>query len=167
MSELIEIKMKADFTDNKDGIRKMIASKYPRLGPNADELEVYCDEGWMNIIDETLKSINEIAVMFNADVTIDEIKEKYGQCRMYFTRSDNDVMLGQDFHQPIERLTDRLSEISEKTCESCGSKDASVKKLKGNNYWVKAICEPCDEKQYQKVLAANEKLKKEKENAGI
>jgi hypothetical protein len=144
----------------------MIASKYPRLGPNADELEIYCDEGWMDIIDQTLKPINEIAAMFNAGITIDEIKEKYGQCRLYFTRSDNDVMLGQDFHQPIERLSDRLTEISEKTCESCGSKNAEVKKLRGNPYWVKAICYPCDQEQYEKVLEMNEKAKKEKENAG-
>jgi len=166
MSKLTEAIIKTEFTDSKDGIRKMIASKYPRLGPKCEALEIYCDEGWMDIIDQTLKPINEIAVMFNADITIDEIKEKYGQCRLYFTRSDNDVMLGQDFHQPIERLSDRLTEISEKTCESCGSKNAEVKKLRGNPYWVKAICYPCDQEQYEKVLEMNEKAKKEKENAG-
>jgi hypothetical protein len=63
-------------------------------------------------------------------VTLDQVKEKFGTLRFYYTGGD-DIIDG------MVRMAESMSGV---TCEGCGN----VGERRGGG-WVRTICGPCEE----------------------
>lgn len=95
---------------------------------------IECDDGWFNILYVLCGQINAYTEFNNTpEVTINQVKEKYGGLRFYFTGGD----------KTIDNLVSYAERLSERTCEICGSPG----KLGQTNGWYKTTCERCNEKR--------------------
>ena len=115
-----------------------------------------CGDGWYNILNQLMGNIqhhidwkekqrnwntewnkehpDELRVIPESipQVTLDQVKEKFGTLRFYYTGGD-DVIDG------MVRMAESMSGV---TCEGCGN----VGERKGGG-WVHTYCEPCEEKR--------------------
>jgi Archaeal TRASH domain len=89
-----------------------------------------CEDGWASLIRESLEKIDKIASKSGYPTRVVQIKEKYGELRIY-----------------LDTETDEMSEIclqatlsSRKVCEMCGNPGV----LKEKNRWYYTSCEDCD-----------------------
>ena len=110
-----------------------------------------CGDGWFNIIDQLMGNIQhhidwkerqrEVAIRFNSkaasgemrevpeeisQVTVDQVKEKFGTLRFYYTGGD-------DY---IDGLVSMAESMSGVTCETCGNPGKST-----GGGWIKTVCE--------------------------
>ena len=74
-------------------------------------------------------------------VTLDQVKEKFGTLRFYYSGGD-------DYISGLVTMAESMSAI---TCESCGNPGERT-----GGGWIKTICEPCEDKR-------SAEYKKEKE----
>ena len=103
-----------------------------------DLLETYKDEkgeysfgvgpGWNKLL---IKLFNDIDKLQPADFSIQQIKEKFGSLRFYFSSSSK--------HDEISELVRKAEKKSAKTCEDCGAPGKS----RGES-WVRTICDMCE-----------------------
>ena len=77
-------------------------------------------------------------------VTLDQVKEKFGTLRFYYSGGD-DVIDG------MVRMAESMSGV---TCEECGNPGES----RGGG-WIRTICEPCEEARELARQKANEEWK--------
>jgi hypothetical protein len=97
--------------------------------PNLLNLKGFaCDDGWFNIIYQSLRELNYYCLNKNVDLQITQIKEKFAALRIYFDGGD-------DYVKGVVGLAERLSM---NTCEVCGCSPANVK---SNKVWLKTLCE--------------------------
>jgi len=118
-----------------------------------------CGNGWFNIINQLCQNIqhhidwsiqnNEQDLKYNEEnpdklktvrpicnqVTVDQVKEKFGTLRFYYTGGD-------DYIRGLASMAESMSGV---TCEECGN-------LASTNYpepggWISTICDPCKEKR--------------------
>jgi len=119
----------------KKELEEKLFEKYPKLlrGRNKSikknllPFGIACDDGWYDLIDETLAKIKEK----NEDVKVTQIKEKYGGLRVYISKGNDAIF-------------DIIHEAEEKSasiCEKCGSKDAERRSRGG---WIKTLCKECN-----------------------
>jgi len=83
--------------------------------------------GWLPII----KDLDYRLSAIDPDYSIDQIKEKFGGLRFYFTSEKH-----------FEELYDLVAEAEKlcwETCEGCGA----VGIVQTSKYWHKTLCEPC------------------------
>jgi len=110
-----------------------------------------CGNGWFNILDQLMGNIQhhiywkerqrEVAIRFNSkaasgemrevpeeisQVTVDQVKEKFGTLRFYYTGGD-------DY---IDGLVSMAESMSGVTCETCGNPGKST-----GGGWIKTVCE--------------------------
>ena len=110
-----------------------------------------CGDGWFNILDQLMSNIQHHidwkekqrswAIRFNStappedmrpvpesilQVTLDQVKEKFGGLRFYYTGGD----------EHIRGLVSMAESMSEVTCEICGSPGK-----RGGNGWISTRCE--------------------------
>ena len=91
-----------------------------------------CGDGWFNILDQLMGNIQHHIDWKNkkeevvAQVTLDQVKEKFGTLRFYYTGGD-DVIDG------MVRMAESMSSV---TCEECGNPG---KRIGGG--WVTTLCE--------------------------
>ena len=110
-----------------------------------------CGDGWFNILDQLMGNIQhhiywkerqrEVAIRFNSkaasgemrevpeeisQVTVDQVKEKFGTLRFYYTGGD-------DY---IDGLVSMAESMSGVTCETCGNPGKST-----GGGWIKTVCE--------------------------
>jgi hypothetical protein len=110
-----------------------------------------CGDGWFNILDQLMGNIQhhidwkerqrEVAIRFNSkaasgemrevpeeipQVTVDQVKEKFGTLRFYYTGGD-------DY---IDGLVSMAESMSSVTCETCGNPGKST-----GGGWIKTVCE--------------------------
>ena len=83
-----------------------------------------CGPGWKSIIDPLIAACNR------RGARIDQIKEKYGSLRFYYTPAG----FGWDDH--LEDLVDEAEAESERTCEMCGKPGYTRVKA----HWYKTLC---------------------------
>ena len=111
-------------------LRQQCIEKYPLLFPTKIDFDI--DDGWFNIIDLLCHSIqthinwqnrNELTV---EQVTVLQLKEKFGGLRFYYQGGDDYV----------SGLVVMAEQLSERTCERCGDKG----KLRSGG-WVKCLCD--------------------------
>ena len=90
-----------------------------------------CGTGWYEIIYKMCVEIDDLYFKrdCNIDVTILQIKEKYGALRV----SDNKL------DAEIGFIVSKYEELSKHTCEICGAEG----KLINDGYWIKVRCEDC------------------------
>jgi hypothetical protein len=104
-----------------------------------------CGDGWFNILNQLCQNIQHYIDWKNKDsevvtqVTVDQVKEKFGTLRFYYTGGD-------DYIRGLVSMAESMSGV---TCESCGNPS----EVQMNNGWMRSICTPCEEKrelEYQK-----------------
>jgi pyruvoyl-dependent arginine decarboxylase (PvlArgDC) len=84
-------------------------------------------------------------------VTLDQVKEKFGTLRFYYTGGDEHI-------SGMVRMAESMSAV---TCESCGNPGEQTR-----GGWIKTTCKPCEDKraaEYARQTAEYE-TKKETKN---
>ena len=111
--------------------------KYPNLfGPSPHEgfdtnsTYVEVPKGWYPLLDAMFEEIDaEIARDPSSWIALDQVKEKYGTLRVYFTGGND----------KIDSIVERYEERSAVTCERCAGEDPT----QSREGWVKTLCPAC------------------------
>ena len=90
--------------------------------------DINCWEGWYPLIDHVLASINDYSDVYNKEVRVVQIKEKFGALRIYAEPS-----LYNEYVWGILHLAERLSKT---ICERCGEPG----ELRTDIGWHKTLC---------------------------
>jgi len=102
--------------------------KYPDLFAN---IGIECNMGWYDIISSVCYRIKQHEKNKKSDyypVTFDQIKEKYGGLRVYYSGGDDYV----------DGVIDMAEEMSYKTCERCGFPGSP-----NRQGWMMTLCDKC------------------------
>jgi hypothetical protein len=116
-----------------------LCEKYPKLMINRNKPMTEtcmcwgfdCGDGWYNILDQLMGNIQNHIDWKNRQtelvkqVTLDQVKEKFGTLRFYYTGGD-DVIDG------MVRMAESMSAV---VCETCGAPG----KRRGGG-WVRTLC---------------------------
>jgi len=107
-----------------------------------------CGDGWYNILNALMGNIQHHIDWNNQNfekgytqykqvpqVTLDQVKEKFGTLRFYYTGGD-------DYVRGLVTMAESMSAI---TCETCGNPGTQTR-----GGWIKTICEPCNTKKETK-----------------
>jgi hypothetical protein len=132
---------------NKD-LQNKLYEKYPVLFENRTKSAmescmawgVECGDGWYEIISNLCYEINQHENNLKNQkklseyypVRFDQIKEKFGGLRVYYSGGD-------DFVHGVASMAEA---ISYKTCELCGDKGKPNKEG-----WISTLCEKCNNKR--------------------
>jgi len=123
-----------------------------------------CGDGWYNILNLLMSNIQHHIDHNNKNfekgytqykqvpqVTLDQVKEKFGTLRFYYTGGD-------DYVRGLVSMAESMSAV---TCESCGNPGKQT-----GGGWIRTICEPCEDKRAAEYAAyhAPKELKKETAN---
>ena len=140
----------------KQELDKLLCEKYPKMmvNRNSPMMETCmcwgfeCGDGWFNILDQLMGNIQHHLDWKNKkeevvpQVTLDQIKEKFGTLRFYYTGGD-DVIDG------MVRMAESMSAV---TCEQCGN----IGECRGGG-WVHTTCTPCEQaRELARTKAAEE-----------
>lgn len=130
-------------------------SKYPFLmiksWTNTEEDEsCWLDcmpEGWVKafgkqMCDDLMMALGD----YTDEWTIVEVKEKYGELRIY------DAGCPSDIYDDVQRIIDKYSYISRFVCKDCGSMDARMY----DDGWMSPFCEECFTKQMKERFDEDE-----------
>ena len=124
----------------KQELDELLCKRYPQMMVNRDKSMMEtcmcwgfaCGDGWFNILDQLMGNIQHHIDWKNKkeevvpQVTLDQVKEKFGTLRFYYTGGD-DV---------IDGMVTMAESISGVTCEECGSPGKRV-----GGGWVTTLCE--------------------------
>ena len=126
---------------------KQLCEKYPKMMVNRNKnmqetcmcWGFECGDGWFNILDQLMSNIQHHIDWNNqnfdkgykqykqvAQVTLDQVKEKFGTLRFYYTGGD-DIIDG------MVRMAESMSAV---TCEACGAPGTT-----GGRGWITTLCE--------------------------
>ena len=103
---------------------------------------VACGAGWFNILNQLCQNIQSHIDWKNskeevvAQVTIAQIKEKFGSLRFYYDGGD-------DYISGMVTLAESMSGV---TCEDCG--DVGVHR---NGGWIRTLCDTHEEERKQRM----------------
>ena len=146
----------------KQELDKLLCEKYPKMmvNRNKDMKETCmcwgfeCGDGWFNILDQLMGNIQHHIDWNNqnfekgykqykqvAQVTLDQVKEKFGTLRFYYTGGDDEI-------SGMVRMAESMSGV---TCEECGNPG----ERRGGG-WVHTFCEPCEIKREEAINKAAE-----------
>ena len=132
---------------------ELLCQRYPKMMVNREKSMMEtcmcwgfeCGDGWFNILDQLMGNIQHHIDWKNkkeevvAQVTLDQIKEKFGTLRFYYTGGDDEI-------SGMVRMAESMSGV---TCEEC----SAPAKPHGPG-WIRTICEPCE--QAREVKRAKE-----------
>ena len=131
----------------KQELDKLLCEKYPKMMVNRNKpmqetcmcWGFECGDGWFNVLDQLMGNIQHHIDWNNKNfekgytqykqvpqVTLDQIKEKFGTLRFYYTGGD-DVIDG------MVRMAESMSGV---TCEECGNSGTT-----GGQGWLVTLCE--------------------------
>lgn len=124
-----------------DELERSLLRKYPAIfgeDPTSTNRAVYwgveCGDGWHNLLDTLCHDIQSyINSEHVQQVTFIQVKEKFGELRIYYTLID----------KHIDDLIKEVAKKSKVTCEYCGAPGVHQKTSSG---WVKTLCPRCLEK---------------------
>ena len=106
-------------------LTQILLDKYPKLFSNQQFWGFECGDGWYDILDHLCGAIKEHT--YDSDeVTVDQVKEKFGRLRFYLSRED-DVIHG---------MVSMAEYMSGHTCEMCGER--GTMSTKG---WMVTLCD--------------------------
>jgi hypothetical protein len=132
---------------------KLLCEKYPKMMVNRNKnmqetcmcWGFECGDGWFNILNQLMSNIQHHIDWNNQNfekgykqykqvtqVTLDQVKEKFGTLRFYYTGGDDEI-------SGMVRMAESMSGV---TCEECGN----VGERRGGG-WVHTYCEPCEIKR--------------------
>ncbi len=92
-----------------------------------------CGPGWDAIVSDALSKIREECQKSKIRMYVHQIKEKYGELRIYLLYSSG----------VMEEIIEQATYKSRETCESCGRKGKTI--IRGG--WFYTRCDECWEKQ--------------------
>ena len=131
----------------KQELDKLLCEKYPKMLINRNKPMTEtcmcwgfeCGDGWFQILDSLMGNIQHHIDWNNKNfekgytqykqvpqVTLDQVKEKFGTLRFYYTGGD-DVIDG------MVRMAESMSAV---TCEECGHPGTT-----GGQGWISTLCE--------------------------
>ena len=131
----------------KQELDKLLCEKYPKMLVNRNKPMTEtcmcwgfeCGDGWFQILDSLMRNIQHHIDWNNKNfekgykqykqvpqVTLDQVKEKFGTLRFYYTGGD-DVIDG------MVRMAESMSAV---TCEQCGNPGTT-----GGQGWITTLCE--------------------------
>ncbi len=124
----------------KQALDKLLCEKYPKImvNRNKDMKETTmcwgfeCGDGWFNILDQLMGNIRHHIDWRNkkeefiAQVTLDQVKEKFGTLSFYYTGGD-------DYIRGMVRMAESMSGT---VCEECGAPG----KRRGSG-WIYTACD--------------------------
>jgi len=141
--------------------------------PEGWEPEVTCERGWLPVVLQLMKDIDEAWRGFPVEGAPErcwcpvEVKEKFGGLRFYVQ-----VLVPPNKADPAERIADvnartqkmndlirKAEEACSKICEDCGNATTGPRWV---NNWVRTVCQPC----YENWLEADVEHLKEVNKAG-
>ena len=104
-----------------------------------------CGDGWFTLLDQLMGNIQHHLDWKNKDgevvpqVTLDQVKEKFGTLRFYYTGGD-------DYIRGMVTMAESMSGV---TCEGCGgpATTSNVDPETGITGWIRTECKPCEEKR--------------------
>jgi len=110
-------------------LEKELQSKYLFMTIDNEPVYCQCGDGWYSVIDKLCKKIMETLSMQElADLCIDQIKEKYGTLRFYYS--------GVNFNK-IEHFILEAEEESARVCDECGEEG----KLREDKSYIQTLCD--------------------------
>lgn len=113
-------------------VEQELAKKYPKLFANCANPQspmtygIECGDGWANIIRAVCATISNRGY----DVVFDQIKEKFGGLRIYWSGPQNDA---------VKAIIETAERVAIQTCEMCGAPGQTH----GSNGWFRTICNKC------------------------
>lgn len=130
----------------KQELDKLLCEKYPKMMVNRNKnmqetcmcWGFECGDGWYNILNQLMGNIQHHIDWKNRNgevvpqVTLDQVKEKFGTLRFYYTGGD-------DYIRGMVTMAEAMSGT---TCESCGNPGE-----RRDGGWIRTICNTCEEKR--------------------
>jgi len=124
----------------KRELDELLCQRYPKMMVNRNKSMIEtcmcwgfdCGDGWFNILNQLMGSIQHHLDWKNKNglvveqVTLDQVKEKFGTLRFYYSGGD-DVVDG------MVRLAESMTCV---TCEVCGSPGTQ-----NSGGWITTLCE--------------------------
>jgi hypothetical protein len=131
----------------KQELDQLLCEKYPKMMVNRNGAVTEtcmcwgfeCGDGWFNILDQLMGNIQHHIDWNNKNfekgytqykqvpqVTLDQVKEKFGTLRFYYTGGDEHI-------SGMVRMAESMSAV---TCEECGNPG----KTRGSG-WIYTACE--------------------------
>ena len=106
-------------------LEKQLVEKYPKLFSSQQFWGVECGDGWYDLLDYLCGAIKEHT--YDSDeLTVDQVKEKFGRLRFYLSRED-DVLHG---------MISMAEYMSGRICETCGHRGET----RGGS-WMVTLCD--------------------------
>ena len=130
----------------KQELDKLLCERYPKMMVNRNKTAqetcmcwgFSCGDGWYNILNQLMSNIQHHIDWKNrkeevvAQVTLDQVKEKFGTLRFYYSGGDDAI-------DGMVRMAESMSGV---TCEEC-----SAPAQTHGPGWIRTICEPCETKR--------------------
>jgi hypothetical protein len=111
---------------------KMFVNRYKPMTETTMCWGFECGDGWFNIINQLCANIQHHIDWKNRkeevvpQVTVDQVKEKFGSLRFYFTGGD-------DYIRGMATMAESMSGV---TCEQCGNPGSTL-----GRGWLTTLCE--------------------------
>jgi hypothetical protein len=97
-----------------------------------------CSNGWYDVLHglctEITSAYSERGI--DVDVIPEQIKEKFGTLRFYFS-------CGMEMYETVNDIVSKWETISGKTCELCGDSGS----LRTDRSWWSTLCDECNKKR--------------------
>ena len=124
----------------KQELDQLLCEQYPKMMVNRNKpmMETCmcwgfdCGDGWFNILDQLMGNIQHHIDWKNknsevvAQVTLDQVKEKFGTLRFYYSGGDDTI-------DGMVRMAESMSGV---TCQECGNPGTQTQ-----GGWIKTVCE--------------------------
>ena len=143
MNDVID-DMNGVINDIEQGLKLSQALATPRPDRSIDQWSEDVGVGWRPLIRSLDASLRE----FDPDYRIDQVKEKFGGLRYYYS-SSKPLQTGHD--KAMETLVRHTEDASFKICEDCGA-PGDTKAI--NGFWLKTLCPLCREERENDVRPA-------------
>ncbi len=116
-------------------LTQKLVEKYPKLFSSKQFWGFECGDGWFDLLDYLCGAIKEHT--YDSDeVTVDQVKEKFGRLRFYLSRED-DVMHG---------MVSMAEHMSGRICETCGNRGET----RGGS-WMVTLCDKHHEERIARL----------------
>lgn len=123
----------------KEQLDNLLCEQYPKMMVNREKSMMEtcmcwgfeCGDGWFNILDQLMGNIQHHIDWKNKNgevvhqVTLNQVKEKFGSLRFYYTGGDN----------YIDGMVTMAESMSGVTCEECGLPGTQTQ-----GGWIKTAC---------------------------
>jgi hypothetical protein len=154
----------------REELDKQLCEKYPKMMVNRNKSMMEttmcwgfeCGDGWFKILDSLMSNIQHYTDWNNDNfakgykqykqvpqVTLDQVKEKFGTLRFYYTGGDEHI-------SGMVRMAESMSAV---TCESCGNPGEQTR-----GGWIKTVCKPCNQKREAEYARQTAEYESKKEN---